>query len=178
MDATAEDVSLLLALLNSTPVVDGVRHDALADAAYARAWMTEHLGSARQDWKHLRATRDALQAVVRGQRKADELQRLLDGVVSEPTVSTDGISWDVRVPRARATAAEAILAWASLRTSASGRLKPCENSECALFFIDRSHANSGRWCSMAVCGNRMKARRHYERSRQIPSTDNERNPSR
>jgi len=34
-----------------------------------------------------------------------------------------------------------------------------------LFLIDRSKANAARWCSMAVCGNRMKARRHYHRSR-------------
>ncbi|WP_285584773.1 CGNR zinc finger domain-containing protein [Actinoallomurus iriomotensis] len=25
--------------------------------------------------------------------------------------------------------------------------------------------NNARWCSMAVCGNRMKARRHYQRTR-------------
>ncbi|WP_232240778.1 CGNR zinc finger domain-containing protein [Kutzneria sp. 744] len=29
-----------------------------------------------------------------------------------------------------------------------------------------SKPNSARWCSMAVCGNRMKARRHYQRTRQ------------
>ncbi|MGW0016543.1 CGNR zinc finger domain-containing protein, partial [Streptomyces tendae] len=26
--------------------------------------------------------------------------------------------------------------------------------------MDRSKPNSARWCSMAECGNRMKARRH------------------
>ena len=36
---------------------------------------------------------------------------------------------------------------------------------CALFLLDRSKPNTARWCSMAVCGNRMKARRHYERAR-------------
>jgi hypothetical protein len=30
---------------------------------------------------------------------------------------------------------------------------------------DHSKPNNARWCSMAVCGNRMKARRHYERTR-------------
>jgi len=161
----AEDDSLLLALLNTTPVVDGSQHDELADSAHARAWMTEHSRSATQDWKHLRATRDALQAVVRGQRGAGELQALLGGVVSEPIVSADGVRWDVRVRPARRAAVAAILTWAELRASAPGRLKPCENPDCALFFIDRSHSNVGRWCSMAVCGNRMKARRHYERTR-------------
>ena len=39
------------------------------------------------------------------------------------------------------------------------------NDECRLFPLDRSKANAARWCSMAVCGNRMKARRHYQRAR-------------
>ena len=46
-----------------------------------------------------------------------------------------------------------------------GRLRPCANDECRLFLDDHSKANAARWCSMAVCGNRMKARRHYERAR-------------
>ncbi|GAA2698041.1 CGNR zinc finger domain-containing protein [Actinoplanes palleronii] len=40
------------------------------------------------------------------------------------------------------------------------------NPECRLFLIDHSKPNSARWCSMAVCGNRVKARRHYDRVRQ------------
>jgi predicted RNA-binding Zn ribbon-like protein len=51
------------------------------------------------------------------------------------------------------------------RAQSPGRLPPCANEECRLFLIDRSKANAARWCSMAVCGNRMKARRHYQRSR-------------
>jgi predicted RNA-binding Zn ribbon-like protein len=39
------------------------------------------------------------------------------------------------------------------------------NDECRLFPLDRSKANAARWCSMAVCGNRIKARRHYQRTR-------------
>ncbi|GGJ34413.1 hypothetical protein GCM10010121_052110 [Streptomyces brasiliensis] len=46
-----------------------------------------------------------------------------------------------------------------------GRLRACANPECRRFLLDRSRTNKGRWCSMAVCGNRMKARRHYERTR-------------
>jgi predicted RNA-binding Zn ribbon-like protein len=50
-----------------------------------------------------------------------------------------------------------------------GRLRACANDECRLFLIDRSKANAARWCSMAVCGNRMKARRHYQRARSTPA---------
>lgn len=39
------------------------------------------------------------------------------------------------------------------------RLKVCPETTCRWAFYDRSKNSSGRWCSMAVCGNRNKARR-------------------
>jgi len=48
-------------------------------------------------------------------------------------------------------------------------IKRCANPRCVLYFLDRSRARRRRWCSMAVCGNRMKvaahARRHGRRRR-------------
>jgi predicted RNA-binding Zn ribbon-like protein len=38
------------------------------------------------------------------------------------------------------------------------RLKVCRNDECQWAFYDRSRNRSGAWCTMAVCGNRMKGR--------------------
>ena len=49
------------------------------------------------------------------------------------------------------------------------RLKACERDVCRWAFYDHSKNRSGHWCSMAVCGNRMKARRHYERTRPAPA---------
>jgi len=48
------------------------------------------------------------------------------------------------------------------------RLKVCAEDACMWAFYDRSKNRSGNWCSMAVCGNRMKARRHYQRARATP----------
>ncbi len=45
------------------------------------------------------------------------------------------------------------------------RIKECENPECTLHFYDTSKNRSRRWCSMAACGNVMKARAHYRRHR-------------
>lgn len=42
-------------------------------------------------------------------------------------------------------------------------VKKCGNPECVLFFYDATKNHKRRWCSMATCGNRMKARTHYER---------------
>lgn len=44
-------------------------------------------------------------------------------------------------------------------------VKGCENPGCILFFYDSTKNHGRRWCSMATCGNRMKARAHYERLR-------------
>jgi predicted RNA-binding Zn ribbon-like protein len=42
------------------------------------------------------------------------------------------------------------------------RLRQCEDETCGWLFLDRSQAGRRRWCSMADCGNRAKARRHYQ----------------
>jgi predicted RNA-binding Zn ribbon-like protein len=45
------------------------------------------------------------------------------------------------------------------------RLKVCPGEQCGWAFYDHSRNQSGRWCSMAVCGGRAKARTHYRRHR-------------
>ncbi|MEA2308481.1 MAG: hypothetical protein QOI65_767 [Thermoleophilaceae bacterium] len=45
------------------------------------------------------------------------------------------------------------------------RLKACPNEDCEWAFYDRSRNRSSRWCTMAECGNRAKARAFRERSR-------------
>jgi predicted RNA-binding Zn ribbon-like protein len=44
------------------------------------------------------------------------------------------------------------------------RLKQCAG--CGWLFLDGSRNRTRRWCDMRVCGNRAKARRHYERQRE------------
>lgn len=43
------------------------------------------------------------------------------------------------------------------------RLKACQNDECHWAFYDHSKNQSGTWCSMAICGSRMKARAYRQR---------------
>lgn len=42
-------------------------------------------------------------------------------------------------------------------------IKKCENPECILYFYDTSKNHVRRWCSMSLCGNRMKAAAFYRR---------------
>ena len=46
-----------------------------------------------------------------------------------------------------------------------GRVRECDSGECTKLFVDESRNGSRRWCDMNACGNRMKARRHYARTR-------------
>ena len=45
------------------------------------------------------------------------------------------------------------------------RIKQCAGHTCILYFFDTSQNGRRRRCSMAACGNRAKAARHYERAR-------------
>ncbi len=45
------------------------------------------------------------------------------------------------------------------------RVRECAAEWCGWLFVDRSHAQRRQWCTMAVCGNRAKGRRHYQRHR-------------
>ena len=38
------------------------------------------------------------------------------------------------------------------------RIRQCEGDGCAILFLDLSRSGERRWCSMAGCGNRAKAR--------------------
>jgi CGNR zinc finger protein/putative stress-induced transcription regulator len=159
----AEDhTGLLLALLNSTPVVDGTPTDELGDDAAAQRWLHAR-GLPAGGEQTLRRGRDLLQAVVRGGEPPGALAPLLADAVSRPSIDDDGLSWTIHAAAGQAVIVDAIVAWDDLHRSRPGRLRPCANDECALFLLDRSRSNNARWCSMAACGNKLKARRHYQR---------------
>lgn len=163
------DEELLLAVLNSAPVVDGRREDRLAGAPgreLARTW--GGTGTAAE-LDRLRRTRDAIQTVVRGAAAAPaavaDLASVVEGAVRTPRVTADGVVWELRVPRDDRLPVDAVLAWSSVTAHLPGRLRPCGNAECELFLVDHSRPGTAKWCSMATCGNRMKARAHAQRVR-------------
>ena len=163
------DEGFLLAVLNSTPVIDGVPADDLADPAQARAWLASVGGAGTEaELQHVLEAREALQAVVRGGEPPAVLAPLLAGASCIPALTDGQITWTLSVSPDRQLAVRAVLTWDTLAKSSPGRLRPCANDECQLFLIDHSKAGTARWCSMAVCGNRMKARRHYQRARATP----------
>jgi predicted RNA-binding Zn ribbon-like protein len=153
--------ALLLDLLNTTPVIDGQLGDQLADPAAARTWLRAHGAGRGEDVDVVRTARDDLQNVVRMEAEASVLRRYLTDVRQVPAIGPDGVTWSLEAD----WQARLVLAWGELERDMPGRLRPCANDECRLFLIDRSRAGTARWCSMSGCGNRMKARRHYSRTK-------------
>ncbi|MEJ2867419.1 CGNR zinc finger domain-containing protein [Actinomycetospora sp. OC33-EN08] len=152
----------LLEALNSTPIVDGAATDRWADDAVLAGWSRQHGGSGAPDeLDRLRVVRADLQAVVSGSRPADVLDRHLAGVTASPAVADGAVTWrlDTTSPVVRL-----VLAWSDAAHRWPGRLRPCANDECRLYLLDRSRPGNARWCSMRTCGNRLKARRHHERT--------------
>jgi predicted RNA-binding Zn ribbon-like protein len=166
LTGSAAEETFLLELLNSTPIINDVQQDALDTAHHAQDWLRARGGTGTNaERQATRTARDVLQQLVRGEVPVAALAPLLDGVSYRPALSDDGVQWSPDAPAGRAVAARAVLAWDMVRRTRPGRLRACENPDCRLFLIDHSKPNKARWCSMAVCGNRMKARRHTERVR-------------
>jgi len=64
--------------------------------------------------------------------------------------------------------------WAVARSAAEvlasadlGSVRECLAPECGCLFLDTSRNRSRRWCDMAGCGNRAKARRYWARKRSM-----------
>ncbi len=51
-----------------------------------------------------------------------------------------------------------------LTSEARAAIRECGAPDCEWLFLDQSRNRSRRWCDMKVCGNRQKARRHYQRA--------------
>lgn len=166
MKNPVEDEDLLLAVLNSSPVVDGVPTDALEGDGHAEIAERFNGTGNTAECRRLRQVRDALQATIRGRGGAVEaLREAAHGFTMRPEIDEGGITWRISVQSDHELVARTVLAWSRVLEQMPGRLRACANTECNLYLIDHSRPGTARWCSMATCGNRMKARAHARRAR-------------
>ena len=89
-------------------------------------------------------------------------------------------SWDTDKLRLDQPIWAIVRSAADLLTSAEllRSVRQCGADDCQWLFLDTSKNRSRQWCSMTSCGNREKARRHYERVRtQRRSSETEAIPS-
>jgi predicted RNA-binding Zn ribbon-like protein len=59
---------------------------------------------------------------------------------------------------------------AAMADGSWSRMKACRNDGCRWLFYDHSRNRSGTWCTMALCGSRMKARAYRARQRETTGT--------
>jgi predicted RNA-binding Zn ribbon-like protein len=116
--------------------------------------------------------REMVEGIARGETVRQEAIEEVNGLLCERPGYTQVVrtedGFEVRFAAEREEAIGAIVAVAesAARLLVDGdlsRIKKCENPECTAHFYDTSKNHSRRWCSMAHCGNVMKARAHYRR---------------
>ncbi|MGW6565595.1 CGNR zinc finger domain-containing protein [Streptomyces sp. NPDC054975] len=163
-----------LDLLNTRWMMDGVRQDLLTDTGGLAVWLRANGLDARfaadaATLRHTLTARDALGGLVDRPGDPDAVAHL-DAVLGHgrirATLTTEG-------PGELAEFAD--LAWGpgwtaardylDLLRTAPDRIRSCAHEACILHFFDTSRNGTRRWCSMAICGNRAKASRHYARTK-------------
>ena len=95
----------------------------------------------------------------------DAANAALEGFPMRLALGHDG-TMHLRTASAGVRGALAIILVDVARAEARGtwdRLRICVAPDCRWVFYDNSRNGGGRWCSMAVCGNRDKTRRYRER---------------
>ena len=152
--------------------------DLLDDAAGLGEWLAHRqLGGggtiSTADLRHAREVREALRGLLLANNGGPEPAGAR--AVLEAAAGRAGLA--VRLPAGQAAlipvspgvdgALGAVVAAAvvAMWDGTWKRLKACPRTCCQWAFYDRSSNASATWCSMAVCGGRVKANAYYKRQR-------------
>ncbi|MCZ2523227.1 MULTISPECIES: CGNR zinc finger domain-containing protein [Streptomyces] len=163
---------LCLDLLNTRWIDGGTRHDLLRDTDGLGLWLAGRGLADAATPAALEAAlhaREALEAAVTDPRDP-RARELLNAVLAHGRVRRS-LGPDGPVEHAEADDPAWRPAWLAaddylhLLRTAPDRIRACANDDCILHFYDVSKNGTRRWCSMAGCGNRAKASRHYARTR-------------
>ncbi|HSK25079.1 MAG TPA: CGNR zinc finger domain-containing protein [Egicoccus sp.] len=181
MDApTATTTTEVVDFLNTLDI-DGDRDD-LADVEAFGSWLADRTAghgraaATATSLERARRLRDALRRLARANHDGDVDREALEALDAlshdlglrprfEPagvTIACDVEGTDGVLGRLLADVATA------MRDGAWTRVKLCADDACAWAFVDASRNRSGRWCSMAGCGNRAKVRAYRSRGAQAP----------
>jgi predicted RNA-binding Zn ribbon-like protein len=166
---------LALDLLNTRWNNGGNPRDLLDSPAGAGLWLAlngfdEHeVPADRETLDALLTTREVLTRLVSGDRTA-EARSALNAVLAHGsvrrTLTADGPAQQVETDApAWLPAWRAAEDYLRLLAEAPDRIRACAHPECVLHFYDTSKNGARRWHSMATCGNRAKASRHYARTK-------------
>lgn len=118
------------------------------------------------------AAREALRAIARGDAGPEALAALNAAARGAAVETRFTSARDARFLPAPGTGVQGALGLVLAITARAigdgswARLKVCPGEDCGWAFYDHSRNRTGRWCSMSVCGGRVKARNHYRRRRE------------
>jgi predicted RNA-binding Zn ribbon-like protein len=142
-----------------------------AEGARRRAWAQREAAQAERVRAGAVELREALYRIfdglAEGRLPARDDLAVLNAWIGRLRLG-EGLAWEwaAGADAPDALLAPVVLSAVELLTSERrARVRACAADDCAWFFLDTSKNHSRRWCDMNSCGNRMKARRHYERSR-------------
>ncbi|MBX6384598.1 MAG: CGNR zinc finger domain-containing protein [Microbispora sp.] len=166
---------LALDLLNTRWKEHGVLHDLLDSPDGLRVWLAgrglaDRFPSDEASLQAVLRAREALAAATADPGSPATL-RLVDDVLAHGrvrltlTAGGPGETAEFDDP-AWGAAWTAVRDYLRLLAEAPDRIRRCAQPDCIRYFLDTSRNGKRRWCSMALCGNRVKAARHYARTRE------------
>lgn len=166
------ELGLVQAFVNTLDMVP--RNEELMDPNTLKAWLVardlmDHSQPVEDaDLKHALAVREAMRAVIGGNSGYRiypvELATLNEAASASKLRMRFGPEGKARLEPEVSGAVGAmgrlvVTFYSAMQDQGWGRLKLCGSDECRWAFYDRSKNHSSRWCTMASCGNREKARR-------------------
>lgn len=153
-------LELVCAFVNTADLEEGT--DDLA------AWLERQ--GADDDLAGARAVREALRCLLARNNGVDvdcaEAARALDAAAARAGVSLRFGAGGGRLEGSGAVGRVLAAVGTAMADGTWERLKACRSETCRWAFYDHARNRSRTWCSMAVCGNRQKARAY--RSRRSP----------
>jgi predicted RNA-binding Zn ribbon-like protein len=169
------ELELVRAFVNTLDVEDGA--DELTEPVALAAWLRGHglmrdRAASRADLVNARRMREALRALMlanNGVSVRKEAAVTLDRAARRAGIGVRfGASGTAQLEPSAAGVDGALgqllaVVAAAMADGAWRRLKACRADDCRWAFYDRARNRSRRWCSMAVCGNRTKARAYRAR---------------
>jgi predicted RNA-binding Zn ribbon-like protein len=176
------ELGLVQAFVNTVDLQDGP--ELLPDPHALQAWLVAHaLMEAGQtvddsDLKHAIAVREAMRGVIAGNSGLPvyplDIATLNEAASASRLRMRFGAGGKGRM-EPEATGAVGAMGrlvatlYSAMQDEDWERLKLCDSDSCRWAFYDRSKNHSSRWCTMASCGNREKARRFRQSKRARPS---------
>ena len=171
-------VGLVQAYVNTVDIQDGPEE--LSDPNALERWLVAHglMESGQEvsdaDLKNAIAVREAIRGVIGANTGATiyplDIATLNGAAAASRLRARFGADGRARLDPEAGGVAGAMgklvaIVFTAMADDDWSRLKLCGSSTCRWAFYDRSRNHSSRWCTMASCGNRQKARRFRQRAK-------------